>query len=457
VHLKKTLTGLAALLCLATTVTGTADAAAPVVARHTGTLADGATWIADVPANWNGSLVLFSHGFRPGPDNPAADAPDPATADALLHRGFALAGSSYAHAGWALDTAVADQLDTLAAVGHRVGRPREVLAYGQSMGGLVSALLAERGRTAIDGALTTCGLVGGALNLNNYQLDGTYAVASLLLPGEDVQLTGFTTAAQAQATADRLAAALRQAQTTAAGRARIALAATLFDMPDWAGDQPRPAPTDYAAREQGQYEIMLNVLQFVLPARVSINAVAGGDSSWNAGVDYARLLRRSADRDLVQALYREAGAPLGGDLTRLTAGARIRPSAAAIDWLGRTSVPTGRLAMPELTLHTVSDELAPVQYESEYSDKVAHAGKAALLRQAYVARAGHCRFTPAESVAALLTLQDRVRSGHWGGTTEAAALQAKAATLGLGDAAFERYRPGPFVNDRADHLPGAPR
>ena len=32
------------------------------------------TWIADVPANWNGTLLLYSHGFGP---LTAADAPDP--------------------------------------------------------------------------------------------------------------------------------------------------------------------------------------------------------------------------------------------------------------------------------------------------------------------------------------------------------------------------------------------
>ncbi|MFJ8817555.1 hypothetical protein [Amycolatopsis thermoflava] len=73
-------------------------APASAATRLTGTLPNGATWIADVPARWNGTLVLFSHGFRPGPENPPADAPDAATAQALLDRGYALAGSSYAHA-----------------------------------------------------------------------------------------------------------------------------------------------------------------------------------------------------------------------------------------------------------------------------------------------------------------------------------------------------------------------
>src|SRR4051812_48584170 len=66
--------------------------AATVEAQHlTGVLPDGATWIADLPAQgrWNGTLLLFSHGFGPAV---AQDAPSGAARDALLAEGYALAG-----------------------------------------------------------------------------------------------------------------------------------------------------------------------------------------------------------------------------------------------------------------------------------------------------------------------------------------------------------------------------
>src|SRR5437763_5129576 len=114
--------------------------ASPAQGHFTGTLPDGATWIADVPANWNGTLLLYSHGY--GPLN-AADAPNPATQQALLDAGYALAGSSYDPNGswWALGSAVRDQFQTLATVRRSVlpSRPRHVYALGTSMGGLVSA------------------------------------------------------------------------------------------------------------------------------------------------------------------------------------------------------------------------------------------------------------------------------------------------------------------------------
>ena len=106
---------LAGTVALALVGAAPARAATPASGHFTGTLADGTVWIADVPANWNGTLVLYSHGFGP---LTAADSPDPVTQAALLARGYALAGSSYDPNGseWALDTAVSDQFGTLAAV-----------------------------------------------------------------------------------------------------------------------------------------------------------------------------------------------------------------------------------------------------------------------------------------------------------------------------------------------------
>ena len=61
----------------------------------TGTLLDGATYVIDVPSNWNGGLLLYSHGYvDPGAPNPALDMSDPYTGAYTLAAGFALAGSS---------------------------------------------------------------------------------------------------------------------------------------------------------------------------------------------------------------------------------------------------------------------------------------------------------------------------------------------------------------------------
>lgn len=424
-----------------------ATAAPDRAATYSGALPNGATWKADIPAGWNGTLLLYSHGYLPtfaGVPNVAQNAPDPQTAAALLAAGYGLTGSSYAAAGWALNTAPRDQLDTLTATIDAIGkRPRRVLAIGTSMGGLVTAKLAETAGGRIDGALATCGIVAGGAALNNYQLDAEFAIAQLLAPGRPITLAGYATLTEAFATTAALVAAVTEAQTTPAGRARVALAAALHHAPSWLPGQPPPGDPD--AVQRGQYEWLLRSLQFTTPARFDIETAVGGNAAWNRGVDYRRLLERSADRETVAAAYRAAGLDLRADLDRLTRTARVTPDPSAVARIFATSVPFGGLRMPVLTVHTTADQLVPVQQEDAYRNAVRRMNREALLRQAYVARPGHCAFTPAELVAAVLALDHRVGTGRWDGRTSAEALQRAASRLG--DAAYVRFEPGRLLRE----------
>src|ERR1700675_5168941 len=109
------------------------------VTTHLGTLDDGATYLIEVPANWNGTLFLYSHGYVvPGSPNPAQDVGDPATGAFLLGNGFALAGSSYAHTGWAIQEALPDQIAVLDAFTTLVGTPSRTIGWGHSLGGIIT-------------------------------------------------------------------------------------------------------------------------------------------------------------------------------------------------------------------------------------------------------------------------------------------------------------------------------
>ena len=426
----------------------------------TGMLRDGGSWIADVPANWNGTLLLYSHGY--GTLSPA-DAPDPATHDALLADGYALAGSSYDPSGslWALGSAVRDQFETLAAVKKSVlpHRPTQVLAFGTSMGGLISALEDQQSNGRLDGALTTCGLVAGGIQLNNYQLDGEYAIAKLLASTQSIKLVNFSSQGDGAATATELNAAAAAAQGSAAGRARLALAMSLMNVAAWAPGATMPGVYDYAEQERQQYamEFTANpVLLFVETGRQQIEQAAGGNGGWDVGVDFRELLRQSSYRAEVQALYREAGISLKQDLQTLTRGANIRADTKAIRWLQQTSVPTGRLQVPELDLHTISDQLVPVQQENYYAHLVRRAGDRSLLRQAFVGRQEHCNFTSGELVAGVLALQKRLATGQWGSVAGPDQLQASATQQGLaGGAAFVPFWPEPLSGDNGPFNPFA--
>lgn len=404
-------------------------AAGTTSGHHTGSLPDGATWVADVPAAWNGTTILYSHGFGP---LVAQNAPDDETRTALLGRGYALVGSSYSGPSWwALDSAVRDQFGALAALERITGHPRRAIAWGTSMGGLVSALEAEDGR--LDGVLSTCGLVAGGVNLNNYQLDGEYALSHLL--GPDVKLVRFAGADEAAASAAALTKIATDAQGSPGGRARIALAAALMNEPGWfTGPTP---PPDYAGQEvQQQQELSQLVLGFVVSGRYQIELAAGGNSSFTAGVDYRALLDGSGHARQVRALYRAAGLDLDADLTTLTRDADIRPDPGAVRTLARTSMVTGRLRVPTLDIHTTADQLVPVEQEDWYGERVRRAGRGSLLRQAYVGATGHCAFRSSETIAALHALETRIGTGHWGDAAEPRRLNEAA-----GDGRYVRFDP----------------
>ncbi|MWA06862.1 alpha/beta hydrolase [Actinomadura sp. LD22] len=442
--------GLAAA-CTALTLAPALPSAASTqanTASYSGKLADGASWTAEVPARWNGTLLLFSHGFGP---LVAQDAPSPGARTALLAEGYALAGSSYDPNGsmWALTSAERDQFATIDAFRGAAGRPRHVISVGQSMGGLINAQIARDGAGRVDGALGLCGLVAGGVDLDNYQLDAEYAIAALLGPGAGTRLVGFADAGESAALGAKLTDAVTKAQATPRGRARIALAAAYLNLADWAPDQQQPpARNDYAGQEKQQYTwLALGLLPFLTTARYQVELSAGGNTSWNKGVDYAALLRRSSHAAQVRALYRTAGLNLRADLARLTKGADVTADPAAVRSLRRTSTAGQGLAVPLLDVHTTSDQLVPVEQENAFAGRVRAAGRSALLRQAYVARQGHCNISTAETVAAVHAVQHRVATGRWSGTS-AAQLQRSALALGLDGAAFVPYRPGTLVGAR---------
>ncbi|WP_338895289.1 hypothetical protein WBG99_05850 [Streptomyces sp. TG1A-60] len=441
----RTLVALAALL-LAAPFTPAAHAA-DTDAHIDGRLPSGAAYTMDIPAHWNGTVLLYSHGYTPtGVPNPARNAPDDATKSLLLDQGYALIGSSYASNGWAVADAVPDQLATLDAFTVRFGTARRTIAWGTSYGGLVTTAIAERHAERITGSLSMCGLVQGGVANWNSTLDPVFALKTLLAPGADLRLTGLESQAAATDAANALAGIVAQAQGTATGRARIALAAALHNIPGWNNpSQPRPGPTDRETQQANQYQAVMGLVQF--PAfvwRHEAESRVGGNMSWNTGVDYAAMLHHSPLHKEVADLYAKAGLSLKSDLTTLNRAPRIGAEPNAVERMGRTSSFTGRLTKPQMNIHTTGDALIPVQAESALRRAVSAAGSARLLRQAYVENAGHCTFSPAEQIAALHTLEGRITTGRWHGTGPAV-LNARATEADPSTPArYVRHHPTPY-------------
>jgi pimeloyl-ACP methyl ester carboxylesterase len=150
----------------------------------TGSLPDGATYVIDVPGNWNGTLLLYSHGYvAPGQPNPALDVSDPLTGGYMLAVGNALAGSSYASTGWAVAQAIPDQIATLGVFQTLVGTPKKTIAWGHSLGGMITAGLVQEYPSTFNAALPMCGVVAGGVGIWNQSLDAEFAFNTLIAGG----------------------------------------------------------------------------------------------------------------------------------------------------------------------------------------------------------------------------------------------------------------------------------
>ena len=189
---KKVVFSLAFTAILLLLISGSAFAQAGVTTLP-GTLSDGATFLIEKPANWNGTLFLYSHGYVvPGAANPAEDVGDPATGAFLLASGYALAGSSYASTGWAVKDALVDQIEVLDIFDNTFGHPRRTIAWGHSLGGMITAGLIQRNPRRFDAALPMCGVLSGGVATWNTALDAELAFSVLSAPGYPLQLVNIT-------------------------------------------------------------------------------------------------------------------------------------------------------------------------------------------------------------------------------------------------------------------------
>ena len=414
-----------------------------------------AKFTIDVPQPWNGTLFLYSHGYvAPGSTNPSSASPDPVTGQWLLAGGYALAASSYSSTGWAIEEALRDQVALLDYFDAHVGKPKRVVAVGVSLGGIITAGLIQAYPDRFAGAMPLCGVLAGGVAAWNTGLDSAYAFKTLLAPGSPLQVVNIT---DPEANIKLAADLMAKAGQTAAGKARIALMAALAGIPGWfLPTQPEPAPTDYAAQAAAQalWESRVD-FPFAFGYRAELERRAGGNPSWNAGVDYRRQLENSPYHDEVTTLYRDAGLDLNSDLAALNAGATIKPNARAVAYLDRYISFDGAITVPVLTAHTTADGLVVPQDETAYADIVRSAGKQDLLRQAFVHRAGHCAFTSAEVISLIKVMLNRLNSGRWDDDSlRPAALNATALALGSQDnaiggffaaqPAFAAYTPGPY-------------
>lgn len=405
------------------------------VATTGGKLKDGTVYRIDMPDNWNGAVLV-------GLDY--AGSPRGADADALLAEGYAMAGTTRQVSGWAIHRAAANAVETLDLFEARYGKARLPIELGQSQGGHTAAVSVQAYPDRWKGAVAKCAGLSGAIGQWQGKLDGLFVAKALLAPDSDLPVTNISDDWQQRAV-PAWTKVFEEAEKTPAGRARIALAARLAQLPEWSDPaKPEAAPDDPDARARGLADSLARgLMRQAMSSRYQIEHLAGGNISANAGVDYAALFAAADADGLVRGLYRKAGIRLDDDLAALARAPRLRADPKALAFMA-TGTFDGNLQVPVLTLTGTGDAISPAAAQQAYEQAAERAGKGALLRQAYVHSAGHCNFTPAETVAGVHALVARIDGGTWPDTS-AAGMTRLAEQTGLGPSRFVSYAPPPFL------------
>ena len=173
-----TLVAVSSLLSITVVSIPTAAQANPVcttasgVTTCLGATSDTAPYMLMTPANFNGTVYLYSHGYRPNVPVPAGipgyggytvtNTPEPAPGgDAkiigtLLAKGYAVMGSGFARQGWNADSAIKTNVELIGVFKKQYPKTTKVVAWGNSLGGFITQALAEKYPDLISAAAPLC-------------------------------------------------------------------------------------------------------------------------------------------------------------------------------------------------------------------------------------------------------------------------------------------------------------
>lgn len=383
-----------------------------------GKLPDGSNYRVVKPPTWNGTLLLdldFAN-------NPAA--PPSAIEQWMVANGYAIGGISREPIAYRFPQAVDDLLAVRTMVVERWGTPRRTISLGNSRGGFVSRIAMELRPDIFVGALMSSGGGAGEVAVHLAKLDGLWTLKQLT--GAPLTLVGFTSTADTMAENARIGALVTELRGTPLGRARLALAAAFEQFPTWTdGDNP-PADTDFEA----QLDQVANAWAFGNPAQVryGVEVIAGGNFSWNHGVDYTDLLKRSGRTAMVQALYAKAGGDLQADLKKLAGAPRVSATPAAVAAAEKAGSYSGKVRGPIMVVDNIGDPVDADAYKRAYAETLTAAGNRDLIRLSWVRSSRHSNQSAAERIAGFTKLLERLDTGKWGDTSPAA-MTARAEEL----------------------------
>ncbi|MET7400500.1 prolyl oligopeptidase family serine peptidase [Dactylosporangium sp. NPDC005572] len=353
---------------------------------------DGAAYRIEKPANWNGELVLYAHGFRGQGTTVYVD--NPSLRSHYLSRGFAWAASSYQTNGYDVGQGVRDSHALIDLFRQRTGtRAKSVYMTGASMGGHVTAVAIEEYPKAFVGAMPVCGVLGDA-ELFDYFLDANVTAAALTntritFPAAPVD-PGFQEVYRQQVLAELPALAPGTAARQLWG-----------DVVEQRSGGVRPG-FDAAFTYWNALPSIppLNTVPFLFGLYPGLSGGTAGIAEGNVTSNRLTLYQADDNPWLSRDELRLNRSVLRVDRTD-------RPSR---DLSGVPRI-DGRPPVPVLSLHTIGDLFVPISMEQEYARRAALNGRSRLFVSRAVRALGHCEFTVDEMSRTFDDLVTWVRAG----------------------------------------------
>lgn len=342
---------------------------------------NGAAYRVEVPANWNGKLVMYAHGYAG--TGAVLGVSNPSIRRYLIENGYAWAASSYSRnyydvrAGVEDTNALALEFTRIAAANSRtLAAPSKIYITGHSMGGHITAAAIEdeayataNNKVKYAGAVPMCGVVGDA------ELFKEFAA---------MQVTAQAVAGVASAPTTTWSTILTQVTS--------ALFTKFPSVPTATGAQYVSVLKHITGGERPLYSQGL-AFGGSFP---SAYGTFGSDGTVN-GILTKNVLDTNAFTYTVDG-DAAATTALNAAVQKLTAAAdanRLRRD--GLRWI---PVINGEFRIPVVSIHTLGDLFVPFSMEQVYQKRVAAKGNGAWLVQRAIRGASHCDFTTAEQVAA---------------------------------------------------------
>lgn len=380
----------------------------------TGTL-DGTAYKIQVPANWNGTLLVFAHGTQLGAPTPVV-APPNAEAQ-LLAAGYALAGSGFTNS---YKDGVQRTHQLTGFFRDTVANPQRIIIWGNSLGGNITLNLIEKYPGIYDGAIANCATAAGAVENMDSALSFSLAYdAAFGWPAAWGVVGDVRDGLQPS---DVLP--LVPSPVVPANKAKWEFVRLVMHL----------SPTEFWTMDPGSgFPFFMLQLYKATVVRSGAERENGGPVAENIGMEYTV----DADDATLESLGLDP-AWVDDRLAYMNDRANIAANRAARKHLAQWGAPTGFLRRPVLTMHYTSDGMVSVTHENYYKALVEAAGDQDLLLQTYVtAPAGHCSFTPNQYMTAVAAMDSWLDTG----------VQPAASFFGTGAPYWFNlsFTPGPWI------------